>query len=64
MSLVSNKEETYTWRLAEWDTEIMNLKHWLKTLTLEFDDMKKFESIWNADNERLIRDLETLTWEN
>ncbi len=26
--------------------------------------MKKFESMRVADNERLIRDLEVLTWEN
>ena len=40
------------------------MKHNLRSLTAELEDLRKYEAMRNADNERLIRDLETLTREN
>jgi len=45
MSLVSNKEESYARRLAERDAEIQGLKHNLRTINAELEDLKKFEAL-------------------
>jgi chromosome segregation ATPase len=51
ISMISNKEESYSKRLQERDNEVANLKHKLRQVSSELEELKRNEAMKNMDND-------------
>ena len=57
VSLATSKEEGYSQRLTERETEVADLRHRLNVTLAELEDLRKMDAIRSTDSDHLIQDL-------